>query len=200
MNKQMFLFDLRNALSGLPQDDIEERIAFYNEMIDDRMEEGMSEEEAVAGVGTVDEIRAQIISDIPFPKLVKETIRPKRNRHVWELVLIILGFPVWFPLMVAAGAIVFALYIVAWALIVSLWAIEVALWACALGGSVAATIYFMHGNTIPALMMFGAVLFVIGLSIFMFFGCTAASRGIIKLTKKAGLGIKSMFIRKEYSE
>ncbi len=33
MNKQEFLTDLRKALSGLPQDDIEERIAFYGEMI-----------------------------------------------------------------------------------------------------------------------------------------------------------------------
>ena len=50
MDKHTFLTDLRGALSGLPQDDIEERVGFYGEMIDDRMEEGMSEEEAQAYV------------------------------------------------------------------------------------------------------------------------------------------------------
>ncbi len=43
MNKQAFLTQLRKGLSGLPQEDIEERLAFYSEMIDDRIEEGLSE-------------------------------------------------------------------------------------------------------------------------------------------------------------
>jgi hypothetical protein len=34
----------------------------------------------------------------------------------------------------------------------------------------------------------------------MFFGCAALSGGIIKLTKKAGVGVKSMFIGKENSK
>ena len=56
MLKQEFLAQLRDALCGLPQRDIDERLTFYSEMIDDRMEEGLSEEEAVAAVGSVDEI------------------------------------------------------------------------------------------------------------------------------------------------
>ena len=46
-------------------------------------------------------------------------------------------------------------------------------------------------------MMLGAALLIAGLSLFMFFGCVAASKGILKLTKKAGVGVKAMFIRKE---
>ena len=37
MSKQEFLSRLRQALSGLPEDDVAERIAFYSESIDDRM-------------------------------------------------------------------------------------------------------------------------------------------------------------------
>ena len=48
MTKQAFLAALGERLVGLPQKDIEERLTFYSEMIDDRMEEGLSEEEAVA--------------------------------------------------------------------------------------------------------------------------------------------------------
>ena len=59
MRKQEFLAKLRKGLSGLPQDDIEERLIFYSEMIEDRKEEGLSEEEAVAAIGSVDEIVAQ---------------------------------------------------------------------------------------------------------------------------------------------
>ena len=45
MKKQTFLDMLKKRLSGLPKQEIAERLTFYNEMIDDRMEEGMSEEE-----------------------------------------------------------------------------------------------------------------------------------------------------------
>ena len=74
MSKQEFLVQLRKGLSGLPQDDIEERLTFYSEMIDDRMEEGFSEEEAVSQIGSVDEIVSQIIADIPIMKIAKEKI------------------------------------------------------------------------------------------------------------------------------
>lgn len=197
MDKQEFLAELRNALSGLPQDDIEERIAFYSEMIDDRIEEGISEEEAIVGVGKINEIKTQIVADIPFPKLVKEKVKPKRDLHVWEIVLIVLGFPVWFPLLAAAGAIVISLYFVVWALIISLWAIEISLWICDLGGIAAVIVYCVKGNTLPALMMLGTAILIAGLSIFMFYGCVGTSKVILKQTKQAGVAFKSIFIRKE---
>ena len=62
MNKQEFIRQLSEKLSGLPQTDIEERLAFYSEMIDDRMEDGISEEEAVLAIGDVDSIARQIIA------------------------------------------------------------------------------------------------------------------------------------------
>ncbi len=161
------------------------------------MEEGMSEEAAVAGVGNIDEVKTQIVADIRFSKLIKEKVKPKRTLHVWEVILIVLGFPVWFPLLVAAGAIILSLYIVVWALIISLWAIEISLWASVLGGIAAAIVYFTMGNILPALMMIGTDFLIAGLSIFIFFGCVEASKGILKLTKKAGIAFKSMFIRKE---
>ena len=38
MTKQKFLARLREGLRGLPEADIEERLTFYGEMLDDRME------------------------------------------------------------------------------------------------------------------------------------------------------------------
>lgn len=42
MLKEEFLAQLRGGLAGLPQEDLEERLAFYSELLDDRMEEGLS--------------------------------------------------------------------------------------------------------------------------------------------------------------
>lgn len=58
MSKEEFLAQLRRGLAGLPQEDVEERLTFYSETIDDRIEEGLTEEAAVADVGDVDEIAA----------------------------------------------------------------------------------------------------------------------------------------------
>ena len=123
MNKQEFLAELRKGLCGLPQDDIEERLTFYSEMIDDRIEEGLSEEEAVSAIGDVEEIVRQTAADIPLAKIAKERIRPKRQLKAWEIVLLALGSPIWLSLGIAAAAVILALYISLWALIISLWAI-----------------------------------------------------------------------------
>jgi uncharacterized membrane protein len=200
MRKADFSDALRNGLIGLPQEDIEERVSFYGEMIDDRMEEGLTEEEAVDGIGPVDQIISQIASEIPLAKLVREKIKPKRSLRAWETVLIILGFPVWFPLLIAAGAVLLSLYIVLWSMIISLWAVEVSLWASALAGIAAAVVLWIRGTIVSGLAMFGAGLFLAGLSIFLFIGCLAATKGLARLTKKILLGIKKRFIRKEKAE
>ena len=197
MNKSEFLAELREGLAGLPQDDVEERIAFYNEMIDDRMEEGITEDEAVGTIGGVDAIVSQTVADIPLAKLVKEKITSKRTLKAWEIVLICLGFPLWFPLLIAASAVAFSLYVVAWSLIISLWAIEVSFVASAVACLVASAANIIRWNTVFGVTLIGAAVFLAGLSILMFLGCIALSKGIIQLTKKAAIGIKSLFIKKE---
>ena len=47
MNKAEFLDALCAHLSGLPQRDIDASQEYYSEIIDDRMEDGLSEEAAV---------------------------------------------------------------------------------------------------------------------------------------------------------
>ena len=197
MTKQEFLDSLRNSLSGLPREDAEERLSFYDEMIDDRMEEGLTEEEAVAGLGTAEEIADQILADIPLTRLVKERIRPKRRLRAWEIVLLVLGFPLGFPLLMAAFAVVLTVYIVIWAVIVSLWAVEVSFVAGALGSVAAGILSICRGRLMAGLILLCAAVVLAGLAIFLFFGCKAVTVGAAKLTKKIALWIKSLFMRKE---
>ena len=197
MNKQEFLSRLQLALSGLPWEDIEERLAFYGEMIDDRVEDGLTEEAAVAEIGPIEDIVPQILSEIPLQKLVKERIRPKRRLPVWEIVLLILGFPVWFPLLMAAFAVVLSLFIVLWSLIVSLWAVEVSFAAGGLAGLAAGVVLLCQGDAARGLFLMGSGIALAGLSVVLFFGCKAATRGGVILTKKIVLWIKSLFLRKE---
>ncbi len=197
MNKQEFLERLRMELSGLPQDDIEERLTFYGEMIDDRMEEGLSEEDAVNGIGSMDDIIAQTVADIPLTRLVRERIRPKSKLRVWEIVLLVLGSPLWLSLLIAAFAVVFALYASLWSVIVSLWAVFAALVCSVPAGIVSGIIFAVKGSVVSGIAAIGAGIVCAGLSILAFFGCMAATKGVCLLTKKVAIGIKNLFVKKE---
>ncbi len=197
MLKQEFLNALREKLSGLPQADIEERLTFYAEMIDDRMEEGLSEEKAVEAIGSVDEVVSQIVAETPLTKIVKEKIRPKRRMRAWEIVLLVLGFPLWFPLLITAFVLILVFYIVLWTLVICLWTIEIALWASALACAVGAVGLFITKQPIPAFGAIGAAMVLAGLSIFLFFACKAATVGTVKLAGKIVHGVKSLFVGRE---
>lgn len=79
MTKLNFLISLKDRLSALPCEELEERLNFYSEMIEDRMKEGLSEEEAVSTVGTVDEIASQIVSEVPRAKAENKKSKPKKR-------------------------------------------------------------------------------------------------------------------------
>ena len=196
MNKQEFLEQLRSRLSGVPAGDVDERLDFYSEMIDDSIEEGLSEEEAVSQVGTVNDVARQIIGEIPLSKIVKENVKPKRRLRAWEIVLLVLGSPVWVSLLIAAVSVVLSLYISLWAVIISFWAVFLALAVSAVYSVISGVVCLVMGYGFVGLAMFGAALCCAGLAIFAFFGCKAASKGTVKLTKFIALKIKSLFIRK----
>jgi uncharacterized membrane protein len=194
MNKERFLIELASALVGLPEDDIEKTLEFYSEMIDDRIEEGLTEEAAVAAVGAIDEIRTQIIKDTPLPKLIKEKVKRKRSLNGLEITLLIVGFPIWFPLLAAAASVVFSVYVTLWSLIIVLFAVEISFAACAFAGIVAAPLFFSLGNIPSALFLLGCGLFLAGLSVLWVFVCKWGVRGILWLTR---VFFKSLFVGKE---
>ena len=200
MNKQEFLERLQVALSDLPREEAQERLNFYAEMIDDRMEEGLSEEDAVSEIGSADKIISQTISDTSITKITKERIKPKKRLKAWEIVLLALGSPIWFSLAVAAFAVILSLYVVLWSAVISLWSVFGSLVGCAFGGIAAgiALAFGCHALSGTAVIAVGLV--CAGLAVFAFFGCKAATKGILLLTKKFGLLIKKLFIKKEVAQ
>lgn len=200
MRKQEFLARLRKGLSGLPQDDIEERCTFYSEMIEDQMEDGLSEEEAVSAIGSVDEIIAQAVAETPLVKIAKERIRTKKRRSAGEIALLTLGAPIWLSLIIAAFAVIFSLYVSLWAVVVALWAVFVSLAGCAIGGVGACVVIAVGGNGTSGLAVLAAGIVCAGLAIFMFYGCKGATNGTLILTKKLVIWFKKCFKGKETAE
>lgn len=197
MNKQEFLSQLREGLAGLPGQDIEERLIFYSEMIDERMAEGLTEEEAVDGIGTVNEIVFQIADELPTGQAAIQITKEKRRMGPWGIALLILGVPIWGSLLVSAFAVVFSLWVSMWSVIVSLWAVFVSLGVCAVGAVAAGIMFAVTGNGLTGAAMLGAAFVCAGLCIFAFFGCKEATRGAVWLTRKIAFGIKTCFAGKE---
>ena len=197
MKKQEFLSALAKRLSGLPKQETEERLYFYSEMIDDRMEEGRSEEEAVSEIGTVEEVAEQIIAETPLLKIVKENVKPKRRWAAWEILLLALGSPIWLSLAIAAFAVILSLYVVLWSAAVSLWAVFVSFAACAVGCTAGGVLLAVGGYVPSGIIVLAAGTVCAGLAIFTFFGCKAATKGLLILTKKITVRIKNCFIKKE---
>ncbi len=184
-------------LSGLPRRDIEEHISFYCEMIDDKVEDGMSEEEAVANLGSIDALAAEIREGVPLLNLLKEKIKPKRRLSAWEIVLLVLGSPIWLSLLIAAAAVIFSLYAVLWSVIVSLWAVFVALCAAGVAGTAMGVILIFTDGLSTGLFVVAASLVTAGLSIPSFYGCRAATVGSFLLTKSSLPLAKKLLTQKE---
>ena len=198
MNKQEFITKLTLALCELPQEkhEIEERVAFYVEMIEDRTDAGLSEEEAVAEIGSIEDIVAQTLTEIPLGKLVKEKIKPRHRFSWWEIVLIALGSPIWISVLASLFAVALSVYALIWSLVATLWASFVAVSVC-VPASIALTIlYLSEGLTAFGVAFIGIGLFLVGAAILLFFACRSATRGSVILTKKIALWIKRLFVKK----
>ena len=61
MTKELFLFELTQQLINLPKDERDRTREYYSEMIADRIEEGMDEADAVAGLGDPASIARDVI-------------------------------------------------------------------------------------------------------------------------------------------
>ena len=193
MTKREFLDRLRHGLQGLPNSDIEERLMFYSEMIDDRMEEGLSETEAVAQVGSVEKVIGDIMSEIPLVRLVKEKIKPRRALKTWELILIIAGSPIWLSLLIGLVAVGISLVATIWAIDVSLWSAVAAFGGGALGGLV---MFFVYLGGPAGFLFLGASILCMGFTVLSAIGCFYVTKFLGKLTVKIPTLIKYCFIRK----
>ena len=163
MNKRSFLSTLKARLSSLPRKELSERLNFYSEMIDDRMEEGLSETDAVRAVGSIDEIAEEIIGARRSEKIERAKIKSSESLKGWELALLIIGSPLWVALLIVALAVAFSVYAVIWALILALWAVELP--------------FFIFSY----------------ISKYLFIGCVKASEFSLELTKGGLSFIKKTF-------
>ena len=196
MNKEKFLSAIEARLNGLPLGDTKKALDYYSELIEDRMEEGMSENEAVASLGNPDEVANQILMDMPLQKLVGQKVKQRRSLGVLATVLLIISSPMWVPLVLAALIVVAAVIISIFSIFIAFYAAVISMGAVSLAGIATFPILLVHGNIGPSLFMLSAAFIIAGAAIFMLIGVNRLTLLFIKLLKLIFVGIKSLIVGK----
>lgn len=105
MNRVNFIKALAAELSEkVRPSEIHQLINYYDEMIEDLMEEGYTEEEAVARLGSPKELiqavteTEEVVVEIP------------RRFHPFLLLILVLGFPLWGSLLLSAALLILSLF------------------------------------------------------------------------------------------
>ena len=195
MTKADYLQVLRAHLTQMPPEERESHLAYYEELIDDMLEDGMTEAEAAEHLGDPAVIAQELLTELPLGTLVKTRVRPSGGWTALTVVLLVLGSPVWLPLLLSLAVVVLALLIVLWSLVLSFGIVVLAL-----GLSAPAAIIGMflgYAGTGSLLTVIGAALICAGLCVLGVLAFPAIFRGAARLCTALFRWIKSLFIKKE---
>lgn len=194
MNKSEFLRILRQRLGQLPAEEREQNIAYYEELFSDMLEEGMSEEEAAAHLGDPEQIAREILAEQPLPRLVKSRVRPSGGWTALSITLIVLGSPVWLPLLIALAAVLLSVFVVIWALILSVLAAALAVGVSAVELLLAAIFGYLK---ISGFLLTGLALICVGLCLLTGLLAAALCRAAVRGGKWLWRQIKKLLVKKE---
>ena len=182
MTRDEFLDRLGKLLACLPADQVEETRQFYAEAIADRMEDGMTEEEAVAAMGAPGAVAEAILDGLPaVPRAIAKT-RRRSTALLW--VLAIAGSPVWLPLLLAFAAIAITVYLCIWILALCVWIVTVAIGGVGVVELVFAVSGVVIGHVPYVLASAGVGLAFLGAALLMGAGAWTVSKQIARLSAR----------------
>ena len=194
MNKAEFMDALRRALSQLPPEELDKQLAYYEELFADMQEDGLSEQEAAAKLGDPSQVAQELLMELPLGTLVKTRVKSAGGVSALNVVLLVLGFPLWFPLLLAFGAVLLAVLISLWAVVLSFGVVVLALGLSAT--ALLFAVFFSFFSASP-LLLIGASLVAGGLCVLGALVLRPLCRGMAKLCAWLFRQIKSLFIKKE---
>ena len=202
MSKDAFIGKLRHRMAGLPQEAVERTVEYYSELVADSREDGLTEEEAVSRLGSLDEIVTNVIRDTPLPKIIETRVQEKKAKGVsaWMIVLLILGAPVWLPILIAVLSVVLALFVTLWAVVIALWAAVAAVILAGFVAIAAGIVELCRLHLPQGLVLLGGGLVCLGLCALLYLLMKLITVGTVKLCKLVWTGVKSLFVGKKSKE
>lgn len=192
MTKEKFLSDLDKQLRFLEKTERQKQLSFYEEMMEDYIEDGCSEEEAVERIGNPGIIANEILQDQEEAPARKMTLAAKAGIGI----LLILGFPLWGSLLLTAVLCILSAYLVLWCLPFTTGVFAVSLFAAAvvsvIGAFPMATVSLGVGVT-----QFGIGIAAAGVAGLSFLATVSMSVIFLKATKYLTMKLIALFRMKE---
>ena len=130
MSKEEFLGSLNRLLKSLGKSEREKSLSYYNEIIDDYMEDGYTEEQAVEQIGNPGLIAQEILEE----QQSQMKAPMSRGTKVLVAVLLVLGFPLWGSLMLAGFCIVLSAVLLVLSAYIVIWCIPLCTGAVSVAG------------------------------------------------------------------
>lgn len=243
MTRIEFINELKTRLSSIPEAERNKSIQYYNEIIDDRVENGMDEITAIACLESPQLLAERILNEFgifetPKSSLTLTTEPPKYSRNTntntntqntqktqnnssqsnkqtsytqkttlyvkskmsgGTILLLILGFPIWFPLLMAFFAVAFAMYITIWSLVLSLFCVAVGCAVACVGCVLVSPFLIFRNGIIPSVFTAGVGLISGAIGITFWILSVSFTKAMWKFSKFSFakiIGIFTTFLRK----
>lgn len=183
MNKNQFLVELRKRLRGIPQEEFEQAVEYYEEYFLDAEVDDV--QDVTSKVGTPDEVARRI-----WDECVDKRVQTQREeggvkntaKTVWLIILGIFAAPIALPIAIAIAAVIFALVVSVIAVIAS---IVIAAVSIVVFGIVSIPAIFIAHGLGQALVVAGMSLLAIALGTLLCLGIFQFGAWVV--TKVAGL-------------
>ena len=192
MTRAEYLARLRECLALMPAEEREAQLAYYEELFDDMLEDGMSEAEVCERLGAPEDVAAELLAEIPMTTLVKSRVKAGGKPSALTIALLVLGAPLWLPLLIAIFAVLLSLLISLWAVGVSLGVVLPAVGLSLAAVGVGALIRLF---SLPLLMALGSFLSGLGLLILGALLMGLIVRGLAKLCRAVWRGCKKLLLK-----
>ncbi len=184
MTKAEFIRKLRSSLGRLKKAELKQTLEYYSELIDDRVDAGESEAEAVAALGSIDDIAGSILGNASENGDLRPDSRPINTT------LLILGSPIWLSLLIVAFAVILALFVTVWACIIAFIAADFALVVSGIGCIVGGA---FSGSLNSALFIIGCGCISVAVGLALFYPIKLLTELCVKLIKWSSLMIAKPF-------
>ncbi len=130
MKKLEFINELGAQLHSMPTEEVRPLLDYYMEIVADRMEDGMTEEEAIDSLGPISELAEKILAEqpqpepqsgpIPTPTPIPEPVSQEKRRWTGSsIALAVVLSPLWLALLCILIGVEIAVWVTLASLVVS---------------------------------------------------------------------------------
>lgn len=191
VTKDKFLNKLAESICKLPGSEIDKTLTYYSEIIDDLVESGLSEEEAVQKVGDIQDITSKILEENRYELKSKSKLDKflgfifRAFNSKWRLpifAILVFGFPIWAWVVIPIMVFIILIFVCIFAVpVLALYGAVNLLWDPWAYSNFFTISYFLG----LSLILFGVVTFYISC-------LTTFSRASFKFLKKLSIKIKRL--------